>query len=131
MGSGDDMNDPVNSFLKHYGIKGMKWGVRRREGSDGRVIRGGSSKRATSEDHNEARALKTKRLSELSNDELRRLNERMNLEQNYTRLMANNSSDLSKGLKVTQDILKTAGQLYNTYNSPMVKEIRKSMTKLN
>lgn len=114
--------------VKHYGIKGMKWGVRRKEGADGRVV--GGSKRPASSDHTEAQALRKKKVSELSNAELRRLNDRMNLEQNYARLMANNPSKFSKGLKTTQEILKTAGQAYNTYNSPLVKELRKSLTNL-
>lgn len=37
------MND-VNGILEHYGIKGMKWGVRRSRGSDGRVKTSPASK---------------------------------------------------------------------------------------
>jgi hypothetical protein len=124
--------DTVDDILAHYGIKGMRWGVRRKEGSDGRVIgKAGGSKRPASNDHREAQELKKKKLSELSNSELRKLNERMNLEQNYSRLMQNNPSSMGRGLKVTQDLLKAAGQAYNTYNSPLVKELRKGLTNLN
>lgn len=36
--------DNVEDFLAHYGIKGMRWGVRRPVGKDGLVGSGGSSK---------------------------------------------------------------------------------------
>lgn len=38
-----DIEDP-EEFLAHYGIKGMKWGVRRKRGSDG-TVSGGLSER--------------------------------------------------------------------------------------
>lgn len=123
--AGFDLDEFLDSTLKHYGVLGMKWGKRKADNSAS-VVR-----RPKSSDHVEAVALKKKRPSELSNAELRRLNDRMNLEQNYARLMANNPSKFSKGAKITQDILKTAGQAYNTYNSPLVKELRKSLTNLN
>lgn len=124
--AGPNARDDFGGFLKHYGIKGMRWGVRKK-GDKGPAV----EKRPKSADHVEAVALKKKRPSELSNAELKKLNERMNLEQNYQRLMAGNPSKYAQGLKTTQDILKTAGQAYNTYNSPLVKELRKSLTNLN
>ena len=33
--------DPVDNFLAHYGVKGMKWGVRRSDAQLGRARRGG------------------------------------------------------------------------------------------
>jgi hypothetical protein len=39
------MTDTTDEFLAHFGIKGMKWGVRNAVGSNGRVSGGGSRKR--------------------------------------------------------------------------------------
>lgn len=65
--------------LKHYGVLGMKWGRRKQS-------------RPMSEDAKTAKNLKKKKVSEMSNTELKKLNERMNLEQNYKRLNANTVS---------------------------------------
>lgn len=67
--------------LSHYGVLGMKWGVRKRRDS-------GSSKssRGKSKDYTEARALSKKKVSQLSNKELQTLNQRLQLEQQYKQL---------------------------------------------
>ena len=69
----------LESELLHFGVKGMKWGVRRKDGSDGRVT--GSS-------HG------TRGISNLSDAELRDKINRMRLEQEYARL---NPSAIRRG----------------------------------
>lgn len=104
--------------LKHYGVKGMRWGVRRKQGSDGRV------KRETSTDFKEARTLAKKRPSQLTNAELRKLNERLQLEQNYSNLTSKkNKQTIKEGreyVKTTLDLIKTGQQVY-TVTKPGVK----------
>lgn len=106
-------NTDVDS-LKHYGIPGMKWGVRRREGSDGRVVRG---KMPVSDDFREAKELAKKRPSQLSNAELKKLNERMQLEQNYSNLTSKkNQQKIKEGreqVKLVIDLVKTGKTLYD------------------
>ena len=93
---------PVSS-LYHFGILGMKWGVRRQRGSDGRVIEGSRG----SDDHQKARDLKKKGARNLSNVELKSYVERMNLEKQYSNL---NKKEVSAGRKFVNDILVTAGR---------------------
>lgn len=115
--------DPVDRILAHYGVKGMKWGIRRNK--DGSVTRTG--KRMKSEDHKEAERLKKKPLYELSNQELRRLNERMQLEQNYKQLMAKEGVSIRKGQRYIKDVLsvaKAAQEVYNLAQSPAGKAVR-------
>lgn len=82
-------------YLKHYGVKGMKWGVRRKT-------------RKTSSDYNESREIKKKHVSEMSNEELRKLNKRMDLEQNYKRL---NPSYAQRGMKYIGTAVATTGTI--------------------
>ncbi|AVD99428.1 hypothetical protein SEA_BING_6 [Streptomyces phage Bing] len=76
--------------LKHYGIKGMKWGVRR---SDAQLANARSAPKPTlSEDARTAERLhnkvQTKGTGSLSNQEMRQFIERMNLERQYSQLMS-------------------------------------------
>jgi hypothetical protein len=82
----------VETFLEHYGTKGMKWGVRK--------------KRSASDDAKAAARHRGKKPSELSNDELRKLNERLNLEQNYSRM---NPSRVQRGQRAATQILAVGG----------------------
>lgn len=86
-----------NNDLYHWGIKGMKWGVRRFQNKDGSLTPAGR-KRQMSDDAQVARSLKKKKVSELSNAELRKLNERQSLERTYKQ---NNKSKIAIGLAAT------------------------------
>lgn len=68
--------------LYHYGVLGMKWGRR---------------KARMSQDAREVKAIKKKKISEMSNAELRKLNERQNLERNHRQL---NPNAIKRGLSI-------------------------------
>lgn len=91
----------ANNELYHHGIKGMKWGVRRYQKKDGGLTPAG--KKRYSDDHIRAKELKKKKLSELSNAELKELNNRMNLESQYKNLKRQN---VSAGRKFIQDVAR-------------------------
>lgn len=96
----------MNDCLMHYGVLGMKWGRRK-----SRI----PSRLEKSSDYETAKSLRKKTYKELSNSELKFLNERMQLEQNYKRL---NPKGIDRGLRVTNKLLGTVGTLYGVVNSP-------------
>lgn len=117
------MDTTVDSVLAHYGVKGMRWGTRRNK--DGSTSKTG--KRAKSEDHEAKTTLQKKRVSEMSNVELRKVNERMQLEQTYSQLMRKQGTAVTRGNKYIKDALglaKTGQELYNVANSPAGKALR-------
>lgn len=122
---GDVPSGEIASVLEHFGIKGMHWGVRRnRQQID------------SSDDHANAAAVKQKvkkgGTKTLSNKELQDLVTRMNLEQQFDRLHSAEPTRLSKGKKAVKGILglaKTAQEIHSLVNSPLGKEIRKSILK--
>ena len=108
-----------NRELYHFGIKGMKWGIRRYQNKDGSLTPAGR-KRQKSEDHIRAKNLKKKKLSELSNAELRELNNRMQLESQYKNLKKQN---VSIGRKFIQDVAyETAKNTTSEYAKKYAKE---------
>ena len=68
------MNDDI---IVHYGVKGMKWGIRKR-----------------SRQSKDAFRLKTSRVATLSNAQLQRANKRMKLEQDFNKYRRKNLTDL-------------------------------------
>ena len=103
--------------LYHHGIKGMKWGIRRFQNKNGRLTSDGKKRyRNMSDDAKVASELKKKKAGELSNAELRKLNERVRLEQEYSRL---NPSSIKKGLTfvtAAAGLMGTALSIYNNSN---------------
>lgn len=108
--------------LYHYGVLGMRWGVRNRSRS--RVSKQTLKKPASNEsDHERAVSLKRKSLRHLSNAELKELNARMELEQKYSKL---NPTRVGKGHNAVKAMV-AAGTLATTAyafkNSDLAKEV--------
>lgn len=104
-----------NNELTHYGVLGMKWGVRRNRSSTG-----SNRKPKKSEDYIRVKSLKKKRLSQLSNTELRELNNRMQLEQQYKSLK---KQQISSGRKFINDVAyETAKNTVSEYTRKYAKK---------
>ena len=103
-----------NQELMHYGILGMKWGVRRNRKQSSSSSSSKKKSSRVSDDYAEYQKLKSRKPSSLSNSELKKLNERMNLEQNYRRL---NPSTIRKGLGIATVTATTLGTIANLYNN--------------
>lgn len=86
------------NYLQHFGILGMKWGRRKSRS-------GGSD--TSSEDHKSASSLKKKKLSEMSNEELKKLTARLQLEKQYKDLT---KVELGGGQKFVSDVLQGVGK---------------------
>lgn len=113
----DILKQSQNKELKHYGVLGMKWGVRRPVGKNGLVK--GSPK---SSDYSESRSLTPRRQSSLSNAELRKINERLRLERENRSLQSRGALEkIRTGTAIAGTILAvgtTITTAYNFVNSP-------------
>ena len=121
-------DNPKDHELAHYGIPGMKWGRRRAVGSDGLVKKSGSTKEY-SDDAASAKSSKEKAKSKgvqsLTNDELRQLNDRMNLEQNYERMSPQKVKSgkttvkrITAGVKIANDLDRSVSTIPGVANLP-------------
>lgn len=101
----------TDEFLSHYGVPGMKWGIRRRMKSVLRRAFGKKKKKPSiddiSEDHKENVSLKKRKINTLSNAELKKLNERMQLEKTYKELTV---SQMSPGKRFVSQVLQGAAK---------------------
>lgn len=85
----------MTNTLYHHGIPGMHWGVRK-----------GSSS-SSSADHRTAQSLKGKRIEDMSNEELKILSSRLQLEKQYREARR---QDSSPGRKFVAELMVTAGK---------------------
>ena len=83
--------------LQHHGIPGQKWGVRRYQNKDGSLTRAGRKRQQMSQDAKEAKALKKKKVREMSNADLQKLNKRQELERKHKQL---NPNAIKKGMNI-------------------------------
>lgn len=113
-------------FIAHFGRKGMKWGEHR-FGRD----RGTSSGPPSSADHTRARAAQTVAKAHgthaLTNEELKNLTERLNLEQSYRRLTAE-ATNYDKGKSFVQEVLHLGKMGLDAYNTG--KAVKKALDEL-
>lgn len=93
--------------LYHWGIKGMKWGVRRYQNEDGSLTAAGKKRRKNNTSND---------LSSMSNDELRKKVNRMNNEQRYIDLTRSSSvvSKVTDGVDRVTKIGVNVNQIYKT-----------------
>ena len=107
-----------NNSLSHYGVRGMRWGVRRYQNSDGTYTSIGKKRKRQETAHEDyINAHSKKSVKSMSNAELKARNNRLQMEQQYANLTRKTSS----GKKAVQMFIKGAGLLsgamaaYGTY----------------
>lgn len=145
----EEILDKHGQSLRHYGVKGMKWGVRNTDRSSTvdvfqkrpgkRLDATGGHGLPASEDAKRAAVSKQKAkvssVDALADNELKGLVNRMNLEQNYTRLSATEAQQrMSLGRRFTQGFLSDAGrgarvqanQAANSLASRQIEQLLKS-----
>ena len=102
-------------FLAHYGVRGMKWGVRK--------------KRSASADAQRHKSNKKKALKELSDDELKSLVNRLNMEQNARRLNPTKVSQGHNAVKAALAVGITANSVIAFAKSPAGQKMEKAFLK--
>ena len=90
--------------LQHAGIKGMKWGVRRYQNTDGTLTAAGR-KRYGHDDYIKAHSRKS--IKSMSDAELRERNNRLQMEVNYRDL----KSKTNRGNRAIKAFIGTAGTI--------------------
>jgi hypothetical protein len=96
--------EATEALLEHHGVKGMHWGIRNPES---RVTIARREKHAPSSDFKRTAPHRGKPVHTLTNKQLKDVNERLNLEQNYSRM---NPDKVKSGKKVVTGILGNTGK---------------------
>lgn len=120
----------MDEVLRHYGVKGMKWGVRNSEPAP--------SAARKSKDASQAHKIESKiksdsgRIDSISNKDLDALLKRANLEQRYSKMLEEKST-MAKGKKQIEKLksqYKTIQEVDKLFGSPISKALAKKLAEL-
>lgn len=134
-------------YLKHYGILGMRWGIRRFQNKDGTLTDIGKERYAKSLEDGKNKRVRIGRsgvsdnsdfLKTLSDDELKRLVNRLNLEQQYLNLTKNSQTNL-RGYDFVKKVIRDANLVNSSLDAAIsfmskyktIKEIVENQMKKN
>lgn len=127
----------MNNELYHYGVLGMRWGVRRYQNKDGTLTAAG--KKHSSKNENDQVKKKTSSSSEsdkktssiMSDDELRKAVNRLQLEKQYRDLYKElNPKQVSLGKKFVDKVLAPAlTETAKNITKDMLNSLAKDLTK--
>jgi len=126
--------EQVDTALAHYGVKGMRWGFRKSEHEGGTTAKRAKVPDSISPDKQAANAAAARitqkgDTSALSNKELQQVVQRMNLEQQYSRL-ADSPGKLKSGSKKAKEIVdavNTGKTVYSMTPTPVKTKIGKAL----
>ena len=104
----------MNNELYHYGVLGMKWGVRRYQNKNGTLTSAGKKRQPFKiEPHEDyVKAHSKKRVKQMSDAELRSRINRLQMEKQYSELKGT-----SKGKRYVNKVLKIAGTVASTMDT--------------
>lgn len=97
----------VDYELYHWGVKGMKWGVRRYQNKDGSLTPAGRKRRREEPHEDYRKAHNSKKISQMSDNELRSRNNRLQMEAQYKQL----TKKKNIGLKAVKAFIAVAGTI--------------------
>ena len=91
-----EMNNEI--YLQHHGVKGQKWGVRRYQNKDGSLTQAGKARQKSSSASSSKSSSDTPSYKKMSNAQLQKKIDRLNLEANYRAAVAKDAAaNTSKG----------------------------------
>ena len=97
----------MDTYIYHYGVKGMRWGVRKKRYTSGSKVRKKSGTTNPKPHADALMNLRKKKTKQLSNDELQSVLKRVQMERQVNDIKR---QDISKGQKLAEQILsRSAG----------------------